>query len=537
MSRNNPYNKAPKLALARAAPPSAPSPPSWSSQSQHLEPSPAAPSPAAPSPSAPLASQPASQAAEAVAAREREVAARLAEVERREAAAAAAASTGGGGGDAALAEKLAAAEDRIFELEAEQATIEVDAKFQIEKGRETLQAELKFKDEELAKSDRALQRATAQLRRQAEAAAAAPAPAPPPPPAPARAARAAASASGGERGRAVGVVFGERRDAVARLSFESPALRRAVAALAAGDEGASVGAVLDALGAVAAAAESGGDGATDAARVALEVGEELLATCPDAAADEAACAPRARAGGRGALAAAALAAAARPHALRVPALRVAAAAAAARDGDDAWWRPRCAAPLGDVVGAAGFGYGAAAPRELAAAAAAALDLASTLAAFEGDAFDADAWPAVAALCARAAEAPGDAAARAALRAVVDAASHVAALDARRAAALLAPTPRTNQVSVAAALVRAANDADAADGDSPLAAAVVALLGHVVFFSTVALADLFGFHADALAYHELLALCERAKFASPNHENRDADCVIERLGDEGHLRLT
>ena len=62
-------------------------------------------------------------------------------------------------------------------------------------------------------------------------------------------------------------------------------------------------------------------------------------------------------------------------------------------------------------------------------------------------------------------------------------------------------------TVASVLVRAANDADAS---SPLARGVVHALGHVAFFAPdVGFHVLLGTRGDALAAHELPALCERA----------------------------
>jgi len=413
---------------------------------------------------------------------------RAADVARREGALAA---TEGPAAD--LAARLRAADERIFEQRMEMATIELDARYQVERAREAAASEGRFARDRLEREARDLRRRVARLESQRSAAnRAAASPTPDSQPMEEVSAEAPRSSPADD---ALRVVFGERRDEVARLCFASPALRAACAGLAgSGDRGAAVEAALAALGAVAAKATSrkSDDETVARAAAALAVAADLCAACGGAAAAAAAAAPACAGGGRVVSVALDIAAKA-DHPLRRVAAGVAAAAAASAPPPSdtqtaAWWRTRAVEALAASTPGAG--------------AVDALDLAAAVAHSQEDAaIEADVWPAVAALAARCAEKSDGPA----LERVVALCGSAAGRDARRGSARLAAPSETR--TVASVLVRAANDADAS---SPLARGVVHALGHVAFFAPdVGFHVLLGTRGDALAAHELAALCERA----------------------------
>ena len=97
-----------------------------------------------------------------------------------------------------------------------------------------------------------------------------------------------------------------------------------------------------------------------------------------------------------------------------------------------------------------------------------------------------------------------------------------ACDVRRGALRLGA--QTDGRAVAAILARAANDAAAS---SALARGVVAALGHVAFFAPDLGFDVvLGARGDALAAHEVAALCERA--VALGEGASDATAVLARV---------
>ena len=171
----------------------------------------------------------------------------------------------------------------------------------------------------------------------------------------------------------------------------------------------------------------------------------------------------------------------------------------------AWWRARAA----EALAAAAPGDGAAD----------ALDLAAAVAHSQGDTeIEVDVWPAVAALAARCAEKSDGPA----LERVAALCGSAAGRDVRRGALRLGA--QTDGRAVAAILARAANDAAAS---SALARGVVHALGHVAFFAPDLGFDVvLGARGDALAAHEVAALCERAVAADAGAN--DANAVLARV---------
>ena len=170
-----------------------------------------------------------------------------------------------------------------------------------------------------------------------------------------------------------------------------------------------------------------------------------------------------------------------------------------------WWRARAAEALN-----------AASPND---GAADALDLAAAVAHSQGDTeIEVDVWPAVAALAARCAEKSDGPA----LERVAALCGSAAGRDVRRGAARL--SYQSDGRAVAAVLARAANDVDAS---SALARGVVAALGHVAFFAPDLGFDVvLGTRGDALAAHEVAALCERA--VALGEGASDATAVLARV---------
>ena len=430
---------------------------------------------------------------------------RAADVARREAALAASE-----GPAADLAARLRAADERIFEQRAEMATIELDARYQVERAREAAASEGRFARDRLEREARDLRRRVARLESQRAAAnRAAASPTPDNTPMEDVSTSEPRSSAADD---ALRVVFGERRDEVASLCVASPALRAACAGLAgSGDRAAAVEAALAALGAVAAKAASrqSSEDAVERARAALGVAADLCAACGGGAAAAAAAAP-ARAGSGRCVAIALDIASKAEHPLRRTAAATAATAAAcalppADAQTAAWWRARAAEALN-----------AASPND---GAADALDLAAAVAHSQGDTeIEVDVWPAVAALAARCAEKSDGPA----LERVAALCGSAAGRDVRRGAARL--SYQSDGRAVAAVLARAANDVDAS---SVLARGVVAALGHVAFFAPDLGFDVvLGARGDALAAHEVAALCERA--VALGEGANDATAVLARV---------